>query len=131
MKHIHFVIYRLKSIIIIYCFILTHFIIISIYPEIEFIKPSDDIKIQRKTITFTKHRFRTIFINKIINSRIMRMFILFYDFCIYIFYFVSQVLCICTDNHYGCFSMRNIFFFYYNNFTFLLFNNLMRNRHCI
>jgi hypothetical protein len=34
----------------------------------------------------------------------------FYNFYIYIFYFVSQVLCICTDDC-GCFSMRNMFFF--------------------
>jgi hypothetical protein len=45
-----------------------------------------------------------------INSGIMRMFIFYYNFYIYMFYFVSQVLCICTDNC-GYFSMRNIFFF--------------------
>jgi hypothetical protein len=89
MKHIHFVIYRLKSVII---------------------KPLDNVKIQRKTITFTiDSHGRTAFIDKIINSGIMRMFI-FYSFYIYIFYFVSQVLCISTDNR--CwFSMKNIFFF--------------------
>jgi hypothetical protein len=45
-----------------------------------------------------------------INSGIMRMFILFYNFFIYIFYFVRQILCICADDHaYGGFCMRNIF----------------------
>jgi hypothetical protein len=86
------------------------FFIICIYSEIEFMKPLDDVKIQRTTITFTKdYEDRTIFINKVINSGIMRMFIFFYNFYIYISYFVSQVLCICTDNWDG-FSMRNIFF---------------------
>jgi hypothetical protein len=33
---------------------------------------------------------------------------IFYNFYIYIFYFVSQVLCICTDDR-GWFSMRNVF----------------------
>jgi hypothetical protein len=127
MKHIHFVIYRLKSIIIIYCSIY----VISIYLEIEFIKLLDDVKIQRKTITFTKDECnRTVFINKMINSRIMRMFIFIYNFLNYIFYFISQVLSICTDDR-GWFGMRNIFLFYFSNF-FFLFNNLMRrNRHCI
>jgi hypothetical protein len=116
MKHIHFVIYRLKSFILLFilCFyLLTLFIIICIYSEIEFIKPLDDVKIQRKTITFTKDRYnRTVFINKIINSGIMSMFIFFYNFYIYIFYFVSQLLCICRDDRYGGFSMKNILFFY-------------------
>jgi hypothetical protein len=94
------------------CNIEVRFIIICIYSEIEFIKPLDDVKIQRKTITFTKDECsRTVFINKKINSGIMRMFIFFYNFYIYIFYFVSQVLCIYTDNS-GYFSMRNIHFFY-------------------
>jgi hypothetical protein len=35
-------------------------------------------------------------------------FLFFYNFCIYIFYFVSQVLCIFTVNG-STFSMRNIF----------------------
>jgi hypothetical protein len=84
---------------------------VSIYSEIEFFKPSDDVKIQRGTIAFTKDNYnRTVFINKIINSGIMKMFILFYNFYIYIFYFKSQVLCICTDDR-DVFSMRNIFFF--------------------
>jgi E3 ubiquitin-protein ligase DOA10 len=126
MKHIHFVIYRLKSIIIIY-FIVTLFI----YLEIKFIKPLNDVKIERATITFTKdEKDRTVFINKMINSGIMKMFIfLFYNFYIYIFYFVSEVLCICTNDD-DYFSIRNIFF-YCNDFIFLLFNNLMRNRNCI
>jgi hypothetical protein len=45
-----------------------------------------------------------------IISGIMRMFIYFYKFYIYVFYFVSQVLCICTDNR-DSFSMGNIIFF--------------------
>jgi hypothetical protein len=83
---------------------------VSINSEIEFIKPLDDVNIQRKTITFTKdEEYRTVFINKMINSEIMRMFT-FYNFYVYIFCFASQVLCICTDDD-GYFSMRNIFFF--------------------
>jgi hypothetical protein len=135
MEHIHFVIYRLKSVIIIYyCYLvylfINSFFIICIYSEIKFIKPLDDVKIKQKTITFTKdYERRTVFINKMINSGTMRMFILiFYNFYIYIFYFVSQVLCISTDE-YSSFSMRNIF--YCSDFIFLLFNILMRNRICI
>jgi hypothetical protein len=80
------------------------------YLEIEFIKPFDDVRIQRKIITFTKDECcRTVFINKMINSGIIRMFIFSYN--IYIFYFVSQVLCICTDNR-GVFGIRNIYFFF-------------------
>jgi hypothetical protein len=102
MKHIHFVIYRLKSIIFIY--------FICIYSGIEFIKPLDDVKIQRKTITFTKdEEYRTVFVDKMIDSGIMKMFTYFYNFYIYIFYFVSQVLCIFTG-YYGGFGMRNISF---------------------
>jgi hypothetical protein len=119
MKHIHFVIYRLKSII--YCYfnyLLFYFFIICIYSEIEFIKPFNDVKIQHKTITFTKRmEDRTVFINKMINSGIMRMFTSFYNFYISIFY--SQVLCICANN-YSYFSMRNIFLFC-NDFIFFYF----------
>jgi hypothetical protein len=58
--------------------LLTRFFIICIYLEIEFITPLNDVKIQRKTITFTKDRYpRTVFINKMINSGIIKMFILF------------------------------------------------------
>jgi hypothetical protein len=122
MKHIHFVIYRLKSIIFCYLFLFINSFLLF-YLEIEFIKPLDDVEIQRKTITFTKdYTFRTIFINKMINSGIMRMFIYFYNFYIYIFYFVSQVLCIRIDDRYGNFSMWNICLF---------FNNLMRYWYCI
>jgi hypothetical protein len=117
MKHIHFVIYRLKSIVIIYCcysilfYLLTHFFSIFIYSEIEFIKPLNDVKIQQRTITFTKDKKnRTVFINKMINSGIMMRFIFFYNFYIYIFCFVSHVLCICTDDR-NYFSMRNMFFY--------------------
>jgi hypothetical protein len=118
------VIYRLKSIIICllllfsFFYLLTNFIIICIYSEMEFIKPLNGVKIQRKTITFTKDwKDRTVFINRMIYSGIMRMFIFLYNFYICIFYFVSQVLCICTDKH-GCFSMREIFFFICNDFIF-------------
>jgi hypothetical protein len=122
MEHIHFVIYRLKSIIIIYCiYYFYSFLIICIHSEIEFIKPMDDVKIQRKTIIFTKEKcYRTVFINKMINSGIRRMFISFCNICIYIFYFVSQVLCIWTNYNYSYFSMKKfiylfvmiLFFFY-------------------
>jgi hypothetical protein len=82
MKHIHFVIYRLKSILIIFYFYFVNLFCFIIYSEIEFTKPFDDVKIQRKTITFTKDDKRpTVFINKMINSGIMRMFI----FIIFIF----------------------------------------------
>jgi hypothetical protein len=109
MKHIHFVIYRLKSIniIIYYCFsfyLLTHIFIICIYSEIEFIKPLDDVKIQDEGNC-------TVFINKMINSGITRMFICFYNIYTYIFYFVSQVLCVCTNDR-DLFSMRNIVFLF-------------------
>jgi hypothetical protein len=125
MKHIHFVIYRLKStilfIVIIYYFVfINSFFIICIYSEIEFIKSLDDVKFQRKTITFTNDGYdRTVFINKMIKSGIMRMFIYFYDFYIYIFYFVSQVLCICTNDLDG-FSMKDFFFFVMILFFFYL-----------
>jgi hypothetical protein len=58
-----------------------------IYSEIEFIKPLDDVKIQRKTITFTKHGCdRTVFINKMINSGIIRMFIFFFIIVVFIYF---------------------------------------------
>jgi hypothetical protein len=121
MKHIHFVIYRLKSIVILFD-VIFFFLLICIHLEIKFIKTLDNVKIQRKTktITFTDGwGYRTVFINKMINSGIMRMFIFFYNFYICIFCFVSQVLCICTDDD-GYFSMRNIFF-YFNDFVFYFF----------
>jgi hypothetical protein len=60
--------------------------IFLIYLEIEFIKPLNNIKIQRKTITFTKNgNNRTVFINKMINSEIMRMFIFFFIILIFIY----------------------------------------------
>jgi hypothetical protein len=92
-------------------FICYLYLFIFIYLEMEFIKSSDDVIIQRKAITFTRDwEYRTVFINKMINTRIMRMFIFFYNFYIYIFYFVSQVLCVCEYNR-DYFSMRNNFFF--------------------
>jgi hypothetical protein len=64
-----------------------------------------------KSNAFTKdYENRTVFINKMINSGIMRMFIIFYNFYIYIFCFVSQMLCICIDDR-NIFSMRFFFFF--------------------
>jgi hypothetical protein len=89
MKHIYFTIYRLKSIITIYyCYCLFY---LFVYSEIEFIKPSEDVKIQR-TVTFTKdEKSHTIFINKMIKSGIMRMFIFF---VIFIFiYFILLAKC--------------------------------------
>jgi hypothetical protein len=117
MKHIHFVIYRLKSII---------------YSKIKFIKPSFDVEIQQKTITFTKgYGCYTAFINKIINSGIMRMFIFFYNYYIYIFCIVSQVLCISPAGYFYGFSMRNIFYFIVMILFFLYLIILMRYWHCI
>jgi hypothetical protein len=44
--------------------------------EIKFIKPLDGVIAKRETITFTKDRKnRTVFINKIVSSGIMRMFV--------------------------------------------------------
>jgi hypothetical protein len=59
----------------------------------EFIKPSDDVKIRGKTITFTKDECpRTVFINKMINSGIIRMF--FFSFIVFIFlYFILLAKC--------------------------------------
>jgi Na+/H+ antiporter NhaC len=49
----------------IYLFINLFYFIISTYLEIEFIKPLDDVKIQRKIIIFTKdEECRTVFTNK-------------------------------------------------------------------
>jgi hypothetical protein len=132
MKHIHFVIYRLKSIINIYLFfyLLIHFFIIFIYSEIKFIKLSDDVKIQRKTITFTKNlEPRIVFINKMINSGIIRMFI---SFIIFIFiYSIPLVKCYAFAQMIVAFLVWEIKLFFCNDFIFFLFNNLMRNRHCI
>jgi hypothetical protein len=77
--------YRLKGIIIICCcflfYLLIHFFIIFVFSKREFIKPFDDVKIQRKTITFTKDKYRCIiFINKMINAGIIRMFIYIYNY---------------------------------------------------
>jgi hypothetical protein len=134
MKHIHFVIYRLKSINIYCCYffyffiyLLTHFFIIFyIYLEIEFIKTSDDVKIRRKTITFTKDKkYRTVFINKIINSGIMKMFILF--FTIFIFkYSILSAKFYAFAQMIGMVLVWKIFSFFCKDFIFLLFNNLMR-----
>jgi hypothetical protein len=137
MKHIHFVIYRLKSIIyllllfiFIFLFINSFYFIICIYSDIKFIKPLNDVKIQRKTITFTKHeKDRTVFINKMINSGIMRMFIFF---LIFIFKFsILLAKCYASAQIIVGLLVSEIFFFYCNDFIFHLFNYLMRNRHCI
>jgi hypothetical protein len=122
MKHFHFVIYRLKSIIIYCCYfsfffyLLTCLFIICIYSEIEFIKPLDDVKIQRKTITFTKPGCdRTVFINKMINSGIMRMFIFFIIFIFIYFillakyYAFAQMIVVLLV----CFFIVMILFFFY------------------
>jgi hypothetical protein len=135
MKHIHFVIYRLKSIIIYCCYFILFFFINSfilffcIYSEIEFIKPLDDVKIKRKTITFTKYRYpHTVFINKMINSGIMRMFIfgLLFTYSILLAkcYAFAQIIVVILVLKINSFFFLRIFFFF-------LFNNLVRNRHCI
>jgi hypothetical protein len=117
MKHIHFVIYRLKSMTIICCYfilfiyLLTYFILfICIFSEIEFIKPLDDVKIQQKTITFTKDKEdRTVFINKMINSGIMRMFIFF---VVFIFlYFILLAKCYAFPQMIYMFLVWEIYFF--------------------
>jgi hypothetical protein len=120
MKHIHFVIYRLKSIIIIvYCCLLFFFFINSffIYSEIKFIKPLDDVKIQRKTIIFTKDGYhRTVFINKMINSVIVRMFIFIFIYSILLAkcYAFAQmiVMLILVWEIYFFFIVMILFFFY-------------------
>jgi hypothetical protein len=106
MKHIHFVIYRLKKgIIIISCSYLilffNSFSIICISSVIKFVKPSDDVKIQGETITFTKDwKFRTVFINKMINSGIMRMFF----FIIFVFmYSILLAKCYAFAQIFGVF----------------------------
>jgi hypothetical protein len=53
-------------------------IILVANSEIKFIKSPDDVKIQGKTITFTKdEKIHTVFIDKIIDSEIVKMFISF------------------------------------------------------
>jgi hypothetical protein len=69
----------------IYFIFLLIFNIVFINSEIEFIKPLDDVKIQGRTITFTKDYKRTVFINNIINSGIMRMFISFFLLFLYLY----------------------------------------------
>jgi hypothetical protein len=110
-------------------FLLTHFFIICIYSGIEFIKPSDDVKIQRKTITFTKDGYNhSVFINKMINSGIMRMFI--FSFIIFIFiYSILLAKCYAFAQIIMVALVCEISFFYCNDF--ISFINLMRNRHCI
>jgi hypothetical protein len=127
MKHIHFVIYRLKSIFVI-LFFLFYFFIICIYSEIEFIKPLDDIKIQRKTITFTKdYESRTIFIKKKISSGIMRMFI-YFIISIFI-YSILLAKCYAFAQIIIVFLVRNIFFFYSHNFFFFFLKNFFLKLH--
>jgi hypothetical protein len=110
-------------------FIKSFFFIACIYLEIEFIKPSDDgVKIQQKTITFTKnYTYRTVFINKMINSGIRRMFIFF----VFI-HFALLVMCYAFSQILGMFLVWEIYFFFIVIILiFFLLNNLMRNRHCI
>jgi hypothetical protein len=74
--------------------------------------PRDNHQMMLKSNEITEDEYPCMmFINKIISSEIMRMFIFFYNFYIYLFYFVRQVLCICTDDR-GGFGMRNIFFLF-------------------
>jgi hypothetical protein len=94
-------------------YLFNYFFIICIYSEIEFIKPSDDVKIQRKTITFTKDRYVIVqySLTEWLTQGLWGCLFFLYNFYIYIFYFVSQVLCICT-NYRGVFSMRIFFFLF-------------------
>jgi hypothetical protein len=78
-------IYRLKNILF---FFLLIRLLIFVFIEIKFIKTSNDVRIKRKTITFTKDSCtRTVFINKMIKSGVMRMFIFFL-----IFIFIYSIL---------------------------------------
>jgi hypothetical protein len=114
-----------------YFHIFIYFFIVFIYSEIEFIKSLDDIRIQRKTIIFMKNwEYHTVFINKMINSGIMKMFILFFKIFIFI-YFILLVKCYAFALSIVFILVWEMFLFYFNDFIFLLFNNLMRNRHCI
>jgi hypothetical protein len=110
--------------------VINYFLLIAcIYSEIEFIRPSDGVKIERETITFTKDgKSHTIFINKMINSGITRMFI----FLIFVFiYSILLVKCYAFAQMMTLILVWEIFFFYCNDFIFLLFNNLMRYWYCI
>jgi hypothetical protein len=97
-------------ILFIYQFII---FIICIYSEIKFIKPLDDVKIWRKTITFTKDwKSRTIFINKKINSGIMRMFIFFFTNYIFI-YSILLAKCYAFEQIIVVFLVWEIFLYFF------------------
>jgi hypothetical protein len=83
MKHIHFVIYRLKSIA---------------YSKVEFIESYNDVRIQQRTITFTSmyDENRIIFINKMTNSGIMMMFIFILIIFIFIYFILLAKCCAFT-----------------------------------
>jgi hypothetical protein len=106
----------LLFVFVIIIYLLTRFFIICIYSEIEFIKPLDDVKIQQKTITFTKDgHYRTVFINKMIKSGIMRMFI----FIIFIFiYSILLAKCYAFAQMMMAILVWETFFFYCNDFIF-------------
>jgi hypothetical protein len=131
-NHIHewntfiswFINWKVLLFIVTFFCLLTHFFIICIYLEIEFIKPLDDVKIQRKIIIFTKdYENRTVFINKMINSGIMRMFIFLYNFT-----FICSILfakCYAFAQIIVVFLVWEIFFFllkwFYFFFVFIIF----------
>jgi hypothetical protein len=119
MKHIHFVIYRLKS---------------NIHSKIKFIKPSNhqtmlesnrrqshspkmDMLVQYSlTKWLTQGLWGCLFFFK-------KIFIFIYSFLLGKCYAFPQIIVIIL--------VWEIYFFYFNHFIFLLFNNLMRNRHCV
>jgi hypothetical protein len=56
--------------------------------EINFINPFDDVRIEGKIITFTKDlEFRTVFIDRIVDSKIMKMFVSFLLYILYILFY--------------------------------------------
>jgi hypothetical protein len=76
-----FIDWKVLLFIIIIFYLLIHFFIICIYSEIEFIKPFDDIKIQGKTITFTKDKYPRTIIAKLNKIKLyyLRIFIAFFQ----------------------------------------------------
>jgi hypothetical protein len=123
MEHTLFVIYRLKSILLFVIVVIFYlFVFIQRYSSLSHqmvLKSNEKQSHSPKTNIFIQ------FIYKMINSQIIFFFI--------IFIFIYSILLA------KCYAFAHIIviilvwkiFFYCNDFIFLLFNNLMRNRHCI
>jgi hypothetical protein len=78
-----------KKFFFFFFFFINSFFLLFIYWEIEFIKLLDGVKMQWKTIKFTKdEEYCTVFINKMINSGIVKMF----NFLFVIFIFIYSIL---------------------------------------